>query len=472
MSIGSLGAGSGMDLEALVDKLVSAQRDAKVRIYQDKINEYEAELSALGKVSLAIEDFKSISQALNNEDLFTKRNAFINQEEGQESIAITTDNTAGNGSYSIAVEQLARGSRVMSATGTFSSSDEVITNQDAILTFQAGSNEFSIDVPADTTLSELRNLINSSEDNFGVSANLVDDGNGNLFYTVTSSIQGAGNSLAISSELASIEVDDSADASIEDVVEVYSGLTIDSVSTEGLFAGMYTPVGDESSNAIITVDGIQVTNDTNVFEDTVAGLSIEALEVSDGAKKVEISFDQQTVQQTIEEFIVAYNDLAYTFKENSAKGEVLNGNSLLRNLKNSLVNELTSTRSDAGDFTTIFDLGVKLGSDGILSFDSYKFEEAIKSGYADVAALFSGDGGLAESLENVLSSYTGAAGMTNALKDSIRSSISTTEDSLENYEERMIRYEESLRDKFTGLDSRLAGMNAQGNYLNSVLAKM
>lgn len=471
MSIGSLGAGSGMDLEALVDKLVSGQRDAKVRIYQGKINDFEAELSALGKVGSAIDTFKAVSQALNNDDLFTKRDADIAQEEGQEVLSVTTDNTASNGSYSIDVNQLAQGSRVMSASGVFSSGDDIITNEDAILTFQAGSNEFSIEVAADTSLSELRNLVNSSEDNFGVSANLVDDGNGNLFYTVTSSIQGAENSLTIRNETATYEVEDIIGSTTESV-DVYTGLTIDSVSTEGLLAGMYTPVGDESRDAIITVDGIQILNDTNVFDEAVAGLSIEALALTDETTKVDISFDQQTVQQTIEEFIAAYNDLIYTFQENADKGGVLSGNSMIRNLKGSLTTELMETREDAGNFTTIFDLGVKLGNDSMLSFDSYKFENAMKSGYADVASLFSGDDGLAKSLENLLSSYTGAGGMTNALKDSVRSSITNTENTLEAYEERMIRYEESLRDKFTGLDSRLAEMNAQGNYLNSVLSRM
>ena len=44
MSVGSLGAGSGIDLESLVKQMVSAQKDVKVKLYQDKINDYEARL--------------------------------------------------------------------------------------------------------------------------------------------------------------------------------------------------------------------------------------------------------------------------------------------------------------------------------------------------------------------------------------------------------------------------------------------
>jgi flagellar hook-associated protein 2 len=115
---------------------------------------------------------------------------------------------------------------------------------------------------------------------------------------------------------------------------------------------------------------------------------------------------------------------------------------------------------------------VKMDNKGKLSFDNTKFDNAMKKGYSDIAPLIAGDNGLAQSLENLLDNYTGSSGMTNSLKDSVRRSIDSTEGALESYEDRMVKYEDSLRSKFTSLDSRLANMNAQGGYLNSVLAKM
>ncbi|WP_369919522.1 flagellar filament capping protein FliD [Marinomonas polaris] len=543
MSVGSLGAGSGIDLESLVKQMVSAQKDVKVKLYQDKIDGYEAELSALGKVGSAIDTFKSSVKALNDDELFTGRDAKIAQTEGEEVIAITTDNTASNGSYAIDVNQLAKGSRVMSAPGTFSSADDVVAKQDSRLTFKAGSNEFSIVVDAGTTLSQLRNQINTSEDNFGVSANLVDDGNGNLFFTATSAIQGAANSLKIintsvvrdeNGNIIDNPIEDNSDKTLDelpaedapelpvdekdeldlvgddvdfandgpipadeenDIAESDSDstdvkdsdiadkkgtsptaknaeLSLDSISTEGISAGLYTPLGDEARDAIITVDGIQIRNDTNTFDTAVAGLSIEALAPTNKTTKVDISFDQKTVQETIEEFIASYNDVIGLLQASSDRGAVLNGNSMVRNLQSSLSTQLMSSHGDSGTFTSIFDLGVKMDNKGKLSFDNAKFDNAMKKGYSDIAPLISGDNGLAQSLEDLLDNYTGSDGMTNSLKDSVRRSIDNTEGTLEAYEDRMVKYEESLRSKFTSLDSRLANMNAQGGYLNSVLSKM
>lgn len=538
MAIGSLGTGSGLDLDSLVNEMVSAQKDTKIRLYEGKITGFEAELSELGRVGAAIDSFKSSAESLNNEELFTGRNADIAQAKGEEVISIITDNTASNGSYAIDVNQLAKGSRVMSAPGLFSSADDVVSKTDSELTFKAGTNEFTLNITAGTTLSELRNQINTSEDNFGVSANLVDDGSGNLFFTVTSPIQGAENTLTITNpqpaptrindieessdeieneessddidseelfvdelDLAGDDIDYANDGEIpidrteqeiidenvsdeeNDVGENLSDeasykpenfeITLHSVSTEGNYAGLNSAAGEQAQDAIITVDGIQIRNDTNVFDQAVAGLSIEAIDLTEKTTKVDVSFDQKTVQETIEEFISSYNDLINVLEQSTAKDAVLNGNSMIRNLRSSLSSQLMSSQAAPGStFTSVFDLGIKMENNGFLSFDSAKFEGAMKKGYSEIGPLMSGDNGMAQSLVNLLGNYTGSGGMTSKLKDSLISSIDNSEKALDAYEDRMDRYETSLRSKFSGLDTRLASMNAQGGYLNSVLSNL
>ena len=55
-----------------------------------------------------------------------------------------------------------------------SSSDTLLSSGTGSLTFSVGSDSFSIDVDATTTLTDLRELINNSEDNFGVTANIIE----------------------------------------------------------------------------------------------------------------------------------------------------------------------------------------------------------------------------------------------------------------------------------------------------------
>jgi flagellar hook-associated protein 2 len=451
MAIGSLGAGSGLDLESLVSDMVSARRDTKVKLYENKLVGYEAELSALGSVGLAIDNFKTFVTTLNDDDLFSGRTALLEQKEGRESLSITPDKTASTDTYSIQVNQLAKGSRLVSDITSFSSRDEVVTSSGGELTLTAGDDELVLDVKPDTTLSKLREQINSAGKDLGVTANLVDDGDGHMFFTITSTKTGVGNTLIIDS----------------------SNLTLDSAALGGFFPGLSVPLGGEAQDAIITVDGIRVRNDKNEFDKAVVGLTINALDVSKEPVRVDISYNKEKVENTIQGFVGSYNELISVFKQNTAKGSVLNGNSMIRNLSSSLASDLMSNHSNEGSpFTSIFDVGVEFLEDGMLSYDSDKFSRAVEADFDGVASLFVGKNGLATSLDGLLDTYAGPRGMNSTLKDSVTKSIGSTEESLSDYEARMEKYEASLRSKFTNLDSQLASMNAQGSYLNSMLSQL
>ncbi|MGO3345037.1 MAG: flagellar filament capping protein FliD [Marinomonas sp.] len=471
MPVGSLGVGSGLDLDSLVKKMVSAQRDTKVKLYQDKIHGYDSKLSALGSVGSAIDTFKSSVEKLNNSTLFTGRNAVIDQPDDDKTLDITADRNSSNGSYEISVNQTAKGSRIVSSPGLFSSSNDVVTTSGGKLKLMAGADSFAIDVAADTTVAQLRQQINSAADNFGVSANLVDNGKGDLFFTLTSTKQGDGNSLKISNTPSALS--QSAVSTNEDDASINSSsLSLDSVSTEGLSAGMLMMPNDNAQDAIITVDGIQIRNDSNTFDKAVSGLSIDALALTTKPTKVDVSYDEKTVKETIKNFVSSYNDLVGVLARSAAKGSVLNGNGMVRNLQSAMSSSFMMSHSDTGNLNTVFDLGLKMGRNGTLSLNEAKLDKAVSTNYDELPQLFTGTGGLANSLETLLNSYTGRDGMSRALKDSLQKSKDNTEETLQAYEGRMKKYEDSLRDKFTHLDSQLSNMKAQGNYLNTMLGQL
>ena len=127
------------------------------------------------------------------------------------------------------------------------------------------------------------------------------------------------------------------------------------------------------------------------------------------------------------------------------------------------------THTDTGAFSSIFDIGVKMNRDNSLTLDNQKFEESIKKGYSDVAGLFTGEKGLATTMNNMLDNYTGYDGISSSIRESFQNRIDQTEDSLLAYEERMDRYEERLRSQFAGLDNQLSNMQVQGDRLSTVL---
>ncbi|WP_067099950.1 flagellar filament capping protein FliD [Marinomonas atlantica] len=461
MSVTSLGVGSGLDLESLVRNMVSVQRDSRVASYNDKISDYKSEVSSYGAVRSAMEKFQESVSSLNDVSLFNGRTATMEQPSSGDIVSVTADSDASNGSYNISVEQLSQGSRSVSAQGLFSSASDEVSASGGELTYTAGSETFSINVAAGATLEELRNQINDASDNFGVSANLVDDGSGNVYLSLTSEVSGAGNDLVVQS----------GDASLDSVASVAAG---------GGAGGLSIAAGNEAKDAIIDVDGITIRSDSNKFDSAVSGLEIEVLAVSaldsggnPETAKAEIGFDVDAVQETLENFVSSYNSLLSVFDKQTKAGESLNGSSMIRNIESSLNSDLMTEFTGAGTLSSIFDIGIEMDDKtGNLSLDSTKFSDAMSGSYDDVATLFSGDAGLGNIMDQYLDNFTGSGGLINTIVDSTNESVSDTEGQLENYEYRMEQYEQRLRDQFTQLDSLLASMNSNGNYLMSQLSSL
>lgn len=454
MSVTSLGVGSGIDLESLVSNMVKVQRDARVSSYNESISDYKSEVSAYGKLKSALEAFEESVEKLSDSKLFTGRTAETTQPTSGDIISVEADKTSSNGSYNISVSQLAQGSRSLSAAGAFSSPDDVVSANGGQLKYTSGDEEFTIDVAAGTTLKELREQINGADDNFGISANLVDDGTGNVFLALTSDKSGAGNDL---------------------VVENVSGdAALASVSSD-----LSISADDAAKDAIINVDGIDIRSDTNTFEGAISGLTIKALNISAVSDsgvpekaKTSVNYDTETVKETLNSFIESYNNLQTLFESQTKIGGPLNGSSLIRGLEGALNSDLMTTFDNAGDLSTIFDIGIEMDNDGKLSLDDTKFSDAMDNSYDDLTTLFSGENGLASVMEEFVGSYTGSGGMLKDLVDSSQSSVKATEKQLENYEYRMVQYEERLRARFTQLDVSLASMKSNGNYLLNQLGSM
>lgn len=379
MSVSSLGVGSGLDLESLVQNMISVQRDTKVSLYESKISDYEAQVSGYGTILSTLKSFQEVAQKLNDASLFTGRSVELTQPSSGDIVSVSADETASNGSYNIAVEQIAQGSRSVSAQGLFTTQDDVVSSTDGIMTFTAGSQTFDLNVTGGTTLSELRNQINSDSNNFGVSANLIDDGAGNVYLAITSDETGDGNTLSITNNNAEFD-------------------NVSSVATGAGPAGMSVAAEDQAQNAIIQVDGISITSATNSFSGAVSGLTIDVLAESQTdalgnleTAKSAVSFDQETMEDVFNEFVESYNDMRSMFEEAGAADSVFSGSSLVRNLKNQMASNLMVTFSNTGNFTSMFDVGFELEKDGTISLDSDKLSEAINSDFDSISKIFSGD---------------------------------------------------------------------------------
>jgi len=484
MSIQSLGVGSGLDLESLVGQLLEAERKPKTDALDSREENVEAEISGIGKLKSKLEDFQETLDNLRSDANLKGREPSINNpSEGIEPFTADASNSALEGDYNIAVTQLASGSRIETADaidgGFASSSASVLSAGTASLTFKidATSDSFTINLSAGDSLEDLRNAINASNDNFGVTASIIDTGtvNGGSKLVFTSSTTGEGNDLVIVND--------------NDVAEL--NLVSTTNSTE---ASTYLAPVTSAQNAKATIDGIDVESTTNKFENVIENVSFEASELSelkaDGitfqTSKLSIGFDKEAVEETIREFVSNFNALQAEIKLLTKYGESdleddgsLAGDSLVRGIQTGINNILFSS-VDSSSLGGLFQIGIEYNDQGELEISANdriglgsgddRLKDALDDNFDDIAALFTDESqGIAVRLYDYVEEYTSYSGLLKSREDTAKDQREQIFDERLTLELRLANTEQILRDKYLNLDQTVARLNSTGSALLATL---
>ena len=458
-TITSAGAGSGIDLESVISASLEAKKTQLQQPITTKKTNTQITLSGLSQLKSAISTFSSTLESLTKTGAFNKRSVKVTQDSDDPVMTVTTNTGASNGQYNITVNKLARTSK---QEGTFDSSTTSLVTADGTLTFKAGGEEFTIDVKAGDTLQNIRNRINNSGDNFGLSANIINTSDGKSKLVLDSGVSGDGNNMTIT-------------ASTDELKIFETGATNSKMSQT-----------QAASSASIDVDGNTLTSETNTFDDTIVGLKIEVNRLSDKdsngnylSNKVAITTDTASVQSLVQSFVDGYNTLmekttalgkrnSIVAGESQDDGGALAGDSTTRSVTSLLVNAVSTPSTESTVFSTIFQLGIEMDNNGKLSIDSDTFADALDDNFDQVVALFGGKNGIAQTLLDQLDDYTDTGGLLAQRQDSLNSDLRYLNQKESDVTEQLTKYETSLRAQYGSLDTLLAKMNKSASYLSLI----
>ncbi|HEA15495.1 MAG TPA: flagellar cap protein [Pseudoalteromonas prydzensis] len=457
--ITSAGIGSGLDLESIIQATVDAENVPKMNAFAKKDKSLEVEISSIGEIKSALSKLQDTIKKLADPDNFNKRIANITQPTSDDgdlvSVTPTKDITPGN--FKIEVLEVAQGSRATSKTG-FTSTDDVVTASGGTLSFAAGDKSFDLTLDAGATLADLRNAINDSDDNFGVTANIINTGTESKLV-LTSSVSGSGNDLVITND----------NAELDNVSTDANGGPPDS-------GGIGISDDNKAKSAVIKVDGIEITNDTNTFKDAVQDMTITAKRQSvDGeTAKLAVSYDRESVTTLIDEFIANYNNAIGQLGLQSRVGKPLNSDATIRTLSSQMVNMLSTNLTDAGPFTSIFDIGLGVDKKGYLEKSTLvrSLNTAMDENFDDIGKAFAGENGVAKQFESFLDNYVSSKGILKQREDNLNTQVTDLEDDVLKHEFRMTELESRLRKQYAGLDVLLAQMQSTQQYLGAQLASL
>jgi flagellar hook-associated protein 2 len=134
VGISSSGIGSGLDVDALVAKLMAAEA-APLDNYDKKAAAYQSKLAAYGKVNAAVGSFQAALVTLNSSSTFK---ALSTSSSDKDMLTATASTGAVPGTYKVNVTQLAQAQSLVSG-GKASTSALIGAGTKTTLTFQFGS---------------------------------------------------------------------------------------------------------------------------------------------------------------------------------------------------------------------------------------------------------------------------------------------------------------------------------------------
>ena len=440
-SITSLGVGSGLDLEALVQNLLAAE-SRPIQLLESRKASIDLRISGFGQVQSALSEFQTAVSALNTPDAFRG----ISASSSDDSVFTTSAaQSAVTGSNVVQVTQLAQNNKFGSQS--FIGEDEVIgTGQ---LSFTVGDETFNVDITTENnTLAQIRDAINAENDNTSVQASIINVDEGSKLILTA-------NESGIANQINFTVTDDDAN-------------NTDDAGLSRLVFGIQEL--DEALDATFLVDGFAVTRTSNEVSDVIQGVTLNLSAL--GTATVSVSENLGVAKTSLETFVSSYNALISTL---SAQREgALTGENTLLNIESRVRSLFSDSYNDSNaNINYLFQLGLSVDRDGILSFDSETFDEQIAVNIDEIQNLFTNsDNGFVPALESIIESYIDGDGIISNRTEGLNTEKSTIDDDIERLELRLESTEARLRQRFGTLDSLVSQLNSTGSFLTQQLANL
>ena len=196
--ITSLGAGSGVDVNALAQNLVNAEKVPQQNAINDKINKNDAKVSGYSAIAYVLNEVQTAFVALQNKSNF---NVLTASNSDTSALGVTTSTSAATGSHTVNIQKIAQAQRSVSA-GLASATQSLNSGQAMTISLNMGSNAANIQPTIATSQGVSSPVTESSTVNFQslISGQTVTVAG--LTFTASSSMTGAQIASAFSTALA------------------------------------------------------------------------------------------------------------------------------------------------------------------------------------------------------------------------------------------------------------------------------
>ena len=530
--VNTLGAGSGIDIKALAESLVEAERAPRKERIESKISQSEARISGYGAIKYSLSQLKSAFEKINDASEFASVKATNSLPAA---LSVSASAAAKTGSYSLKVQDIATEQRT--ASEVFASRDVTLNGGQPFsfsLTIGSGAaTPIAVapttagGVPRAATPADVVSAINSA--NTGVSAQLLNTGSG--FQIVLSGQTGASQSFGISTTStvasnAQIETSNAtqlvvtADPGTSAVSASYTdgnGATVSLTLAKNNNGKWVPPQGtllppdgttftldaikpavsfhqglQSAQDARFEVNGLPITRSTNSINDVIDGVTLNLFaSTGTSAARLDLNRETATIKDNLRALVTIYNEFNANLKVlGDAKSDVetfggaLAGDSLVQSVRNQVRRLISDPSSTPG--TTIQaarNVGLSIDRDGVLQLDESKLDQALQDNFSEVVTMFTANksnvsvynpqsAGLANDAVRKLDEMLRSSGVVEKQTASAQKQITAHKAELERLQEQMDKLLSRYMDQFSVMESIVGESNSLRSSLKGTFEGM
>lgn len=445
---------SGLDTTDIINKYMQIERQP-INLLESKKATLNAKSDAWREMNTRL--YKLRDSAYELQSLFTFQGKTI-KNSNADFISVTAEDNALNSSYKIEVGKLAQAQSLASSNISISGTEEAL-GLSGTLKITVNGVEKEITVDAEDTLQSLVSKINDTEE-IGVTASAIQVGTDEFKLTLTSKETGVANQINIEGDLA------------------------------GALAFTETQAAQDAE---LKINGLTVTRSSNIIKDAIQGVTLE-LKKAGESTEITVETDRQKIVDAVKAFVTDYNSVmdyisqntSYSYDEQTKKGSAgpLFGDSGLRFIQTQLRSYFSQAVSGVAEEVNQLALigiesasGVEGAKSGKIEFDEEKFLEKLDANFDDIAKLFGAKSeestnGIFSQMYDYLFDATGVDGFVTGKTDSLTAQIKDIDGRIADFEERLEQKEKYYYTKFTAMETALAKIQNQANWLTAQLGAL
>jgi flagellar hook-associated protein 2 len=455
------GLASGIDTSSIVSQLIALDA-APEQVLNNEVTTNQNQIGAFNQLSSALGTLQTLMAGMNTSATFAGKTASIADSSVG---SVAASGSAQAGTHSLTVTSLAQSQTLVSESSTNSgyASDTAQNFGTGTITIaNAADPQNPVTVNIGSTNNSLQGIaaaINASGAN--VTASVVNDGSGTPYRLAI-----AGNDTGTYSLSSSL-----------------TGGTYDAPTFNTVV---------NASQAVFTLDGINMTRTSNAITDAIPGvtLTLQGKTADSSGTTITIGNDTSGVTSEINNFVSDYNsvmtlinqDTSYDSTTNTAG--VLFGDPTVQTIRSSLETVLTNQISGAsGSFTSLADIGITSDKDtGLLSVNSASLSSALSTDFNGVTSLFTQNTGtqglalnkygIAEEFNQQISSLINAYSADGSENGIIPTAIQGLNDNITGLNNQVTAMQQNLNieentltTEFTAMETTISNTQAWGNEL-------